>query len=148
MLPPVLEIYVVWHPRDGAGRTAAEQVVDHFHGALFSGLIGGAIEVYIRSKGWRSAADAPRPIPLPGAAPPNKVPQAQLTAIVPILGNEFARAVEAGQGPWRAYASAIADAAAACRDRVFVFHERKVVDIIDRPHLTEERLLRASFQGA
>ena len=33
-------------------------------------------------------------------------------------------------------------------DRVFVFHERKVVDIIDRPHLTEERLLRASFQGA
>jgi hypothetical protein len=42
MLPPVLEIYVVWHPDDAAGKTAADQIVAHFHGTLFSGLIGGA----------------------------------------------------------------------------------------------------------
>jgi len=33
-------------------------------------------------------------------------------------------------------------------DRVYVFRERKVVDVIDRPDLTEERLLRASFHEA
>jgi ribose transport system ATP-binding protein len=32
-------------------------------------------------------------------------------------------------------------------DRVYVFHERKVVDVIERPELTEERLIRASFEG-
>jgi hypothetical protein len=121
MLPPVLEIYVVWHPDDATGRSAAEQFVQHFHGTLFSGLIGGAVEIYIRSSGWRTAADAPRPIPLPGAEPPNGVAQAEITAIVPILGMEFARAVEAGPGPWRDYASVIADAEAAHRGRVCVF---------------------------
>jgi ribose transport system ATP-binding protein len=33
-------------------------------------------------------------------------------------------------------------------DRVYVFHERKVVDEMSRSELTEERLLRASFVGA
>jgi ribose transport system ATP-binding protein len=33
-------------------------------------------------------------------------------------------------------------------DRVYVFHEHKVIDVIDRPDLTEERLLRASFREA
>jgi ribose transport system ATP-binding protein len=32
-------------------------------------------------------------------------------------------------------------------DRVYVFHERKVVDVIERTELTEERLIRASFEG-
>jgi ribose transport system ATP-binding protein len=32
-------------------------------------------------------------------------------------------------------------------DRVYVFHERKVVDVIERAELTEERLIRASFEG-
>jgi len=32
-------------------------------------------------------------------------------------------------------------------DRVYVFHERKVVDVIERADLTEERLIRASFEG-
>jgi ribose transport system ATP-binding protein len=32
-------------------------------------------------------------------------------------------------------------------DRVYVFHERKVVDVIERAELTEERLIRASFGG-
>jgi ribose transport system ATP-binding protein len=33
-------------------------------------------------------------------------------------------------------------------DRVYVFHEQKIVDVIDRAELTEERLLRASFLDA
>ena len=33
-------------------------------------------------------------------------------------------------------------------DRVYVFHEQKVVDVVDRADLTEERLLRASFVEA
>ncbi len=121
MLPPVLEIYVVWHPDDAAGKTAAEQIVAHFHGTLFSGLIGGAVEVYVRSRGWRSAADAPRPIPLPGAGPPNGVMQAEIVAIVPVLGLEFARAVEAGAGPWSDYAAGIAAAARDNPGRVCVY---------------------------
>jgi hypothetical protein len=121
MLPPVLEIYAVWHPDDPAGRAAANQVIEHFHGTLFSGLVGGAVEVYVRSRGWRSSADAPRPIPFPGAGPPNGVMQAEIVAIVPALGREFARAVEAGAGPWRDFATGIAAAAAADPQRVCVF---------------------------
>jgi len=32
-------------------------------------------------------------------------------------------------------------------DRVYVFHGHKVVDVIERAELTEERLIRASFEG-
>jgi ribose transport system ATP-binding protein len=32
-------------------------------------------------------------------------------------------------------------------DRVYVFHEQKVVDVVERAELTEERLIRASFTG-
>ena len=63
MLPPVLEIYVVWHPGDAAGAQICEEFLEHFHGSAFSGLIGGAIEVYARSTGWQGKGDAPRPIP-------------------------------------------------------------------------------------
>ena len=62
MLPPVLEVYVVWHPGDPAGHAIADEFVHHFHGTVFSGLIGGAVVVYARSVGWRSTNDAPRPI--------------------------------------------------------------------------------------
>ncbi len=120
MLPPVLEIYVVWHPGDASGAAAAGDFVQHFHGTLFSGLIGGAVEIYVRSAGWRSAADAPRPIPLPGAGPPNGVAQAEITAIVPVLGMALARAVEQEAGPWRGYVSAIAQARLDHPDRVCV----------------------------
>lgn len=120
MLPPVLEVYVIWHPGDEGGQVAAQQFLEHFHGTLFSGLIGGAVEVYTRSEGWRSADDAPRPIPLPESPAPNGVADAQITAVVPILGNALARAVEARTESWHAYTSAIADAAIAHPARVVV----------------------------
>ncbi|MGH3869578.1 MAG: hypothetical protein ACRDQ4_26450 [Pseudonocardiaceae bacterium] len=121
MLPPVLEIYVVWHPGDGAGARAAQQLVEHFHGTLFTGLIGGAIEVYARHQGWRCTGDAPRPIPFPDAPPPNGVAQAHYVAVVPVLGVGLARAVQPGAGPWFDYITALAREQGASARRVRVF---------------------------
>ncbi len=121
MLPPVLEIYVVWHPRDVRGRDVALGFFDHFHGTPFTGLIGGAIEVCMRYEGWRSPADAPRPIPFPGLMPSPEVPAAQLVAVVPVLGTEFASEVEVGTGAWRYYSEAIVTAQRTAPGRVGVF---------------------------
>jgi hypothetical protein len=123
MLPPVLEVYVVWHPEDVGGRALAEQIIEHFHGTTFTGLIGGAVEVYVRSDGWRSATDAPRPIPTPSCKPPNDLAQAQFTAVVPVLGNELAAVVES-DGTWKAYVQEIVDAQKATPDRVGIFPYR------------------------
>ena len=46
MLPPVLEIYVVWHPDDESGQDIADEIIQHFRGSAFTGLIGGAVEVF------------------------------------------------------------------------------------------------------
>ena len=51
MLPPVLELYLVWNPSDARARATADEFVDHFHGTAFTGLIGGAVEVLVRSEG-------------------------------------------------------------------------------------------------
>ncbi len=107
MLSPVLEIYIVWHPADVRGAGIAGEFVEHFHGTAFTGLIGGAIEVFVRSEGWRSVEDAPRPIPCAAAPLPNDIPQAEFTAIVPLMGTEMAAAIEAGPGPWREYIGGI-----------------------------------------
>jgi hypothetical protein len=66
MLPP--------NPDDLAGKTAAKQLVEHFHGTHFSALIGGAVEVDVRSRSWRSTADAPPPIPFPRAGAAQQLP--------------------------------------------------------------------------
>lgn len=119
MLPPVLEVYVVWHPDDEAGEGVAAQFDAHFHGDLFTGLIGGAVEVYARSAGW-VAGGPPRPIPVPDAPPPNGVAQAQYTAIVPVLGFRLARAVADRDGGWHRYLADIVAARRAFPERVAV----------------------------
>jgi hypothetical protein len=124
MLPPVLEIYVVWHggdSRDVAGQQVAQQIVEHFHGTLFSGLIGGAVAVYARSVGWTQTGDAPRPIPLPSSVGLPGVPQAELTAIVPVLGLGLAARVEQENDPWHAYLSGLVEAQKQHADRVGIF---------------------------
>lgn len=121
MLPPVLETYVVWHPDDHAGARAAQELVEHVHGTLFTGLIGGALEVYVRHQGWRGPADAPRPIPVPGSPPPNGVAQAQYVAVVPVLGVGLARAVQPGSGAWFDYLTALAAAHETSARRVRIF---------------------------
>lgn len=101
-LPPILELYVVWHPTDSElGERAATALIDHFHGPAYAGLAGGAVEVYIRSAVWQADDLAPRPLPIMESLPA-QLPSAQLTAVVPILGWGLAEAVEAG-GPWHRF---------------------------------------------
>ncbi len=121
MLPPVLEIHIVWHPGDARGLEICEEFVQHFHGTVFSGLIGGAIEVYARSAGWRSTDDAPRPVPFAADTLPPGVQPAQLVAIVPILGNEMAAAAEQNSRPWQDYIRGLAAAKTAEPQRIGVF---------------------------
>ena len=99
--PPILEIYVVWHPDDDRGSEVADWLTDHFHGPAFSGLAGGAVEVYRRSVGWNTPLGAPRPLPFMTALP-SKLPTAQFTVVVPVLGRALARAVREID-EWRDY---------------------------------------------
>src|ERR1700682_6094899 len=101
MLPPLLEIYVVWHPEDKDGATVADRLIDHFHGTAFSGLIGGEIEVRARSQGWAGPGASPRPLPFVEALPYG-IAEAELTVVVPVLGVGLATTVE-DDGPWREY---------------------------------------------
>jgi hypothetical protein len=123
MLPPVLEIYVVWHPKDAAGRMIANEIVEHFHGTAFTGLIGGAVEVLVRSEAWSAPDSAPRPIFTPANPPPNHVAPSMFAALVPILGIELAAAVEE-DGPWRAYVRDLVKAQEAQPERVGFFPYR------------------------
>ncbi len=120
MIPPILEIFVVWHPQDADGQAVAEQFVEHFHGTAFAGLIGGAVEIYVRSEGWRDPQDAPRPVP-PAAALPYGIPSAALTAIVPVLGNGFAAAVQPDVGAWQEYAQSLIELRTAAPEQVGIF---------------------------
>src|SRR5690349_7711799 len=120
MLPPVLEIYIVRHPEDADGAQMAQEIFDHFHGTTFSGLIGGAIAVYVRSEGWRDAGGPPRPLPLPTAGVVDDVEPARLVAIVPVLSLALAREVERG-GEWREYIEGIVQLQRRTADRVGVF---------------------------
>lgn len=105
LIPPVLEIYIVWHPDDGDGERIANEVFDHFHGTTFAGLVGGAVEVYERCAGWHGPGTPPRPLPYVESLP-NRLPQAAITVVVPILGTRMARASETDLG-WRAYLEAL-----------------------------------------
>lgn len=110
MLAPVLEIYVVWHPQDQEGQTIAREIVEHFHGTPFTGLIGGAVEVFVRSQGWEANAGSPRPIPYPGQLGKAGSTDAQYVAVVPVLGNAMAAAIEQDEGGWRGYVKQMVDA--------------------------------------
>ena len=121
MLPPVLELYIVWHPDDGKGPGIAQEFVEHFHGTAFTGLIGGAVEVFVRSEGWRSADDSPRPIPSAKVPLPNGLEQAQFVAIVPLMGTEMAAAIETDSGPWHSYIEEMTRLHGEMRERVGIF---------------------------
>ncbi|MEV0154056.1 TIR domain-containing protein [Micromonospora sp. NPDC050686] len=105
----MLEIYVVWHHGDTDGEEIAHQIVDHFQGDAFTGLIGGAVSVFVRSQGWRGSDDVPRPVPLPADPRPGSSPPAAFVAVVPLLGTALARACQGGDAPWRDYLTALVD---------------------------------------
>src|SRR4051812_30147592 len=122
MLPPLLEVYVVWHPDDDDGVAVSEALIDHFHGTAFSGLVGGAIEVFVRSEGWSEPDAAPRPLPFVETLPYG-IREAELTVVVPVLGVGLARAIEAN-GAWRVYFDEFVAAAAGGADQVIVLPVR------------------------
>jgi TIR domain len=134
MLPPVLEIYIVWHPGDAAGERITETLLAHFRGTAFSGLIGGAIDVYVRTVSPSgSAGDAPPPIPALDP-PAYDLAAARHTAVVVVGGTELAAAVET-EGPWRSYIEAILDARRADPDKVGVFPVKVTPLAFDKTHL-------------
>ncbi|MGY1846093.1 toll/interleukin-1 receptor domain-containing protein [Blastococcus sp. SYSU DS1021] len=100
-LPPILEVYVLWHPDDGLGDEVAGWLAKHFHGPAYAGLAGGAVEVYLRSVGWEAQSAPPRPLPFMQPLPAG-LPAAQITAVVPVLGTGLARAVR-DDPDWRTY---------------------------------------------
>lgn len=108
ILPPILELYVVWHPGDKElGEWTVRSLIEHFHGPAYSGLAGGAVEVYSRSQGWQTDDDAPRPIPAMEPLPA-ELPEPQLTAVLPIIGYHLAEAIER-DGVWRDYLAHLVD---------------------------------------
>lgn len=109
LIPPILEIFVLWHPDDTTGEQIAEALLEHFHGTAFAGLVGGAVEVYTRSAGWDSTNSAPRPLPFVEPLP-NGLATAAITAVIPVLGTHLARAAE-DDGPWRNYLQELLEAA-------------------------------------
>lgn len=118
LIPPILEVYVLWHPDDTDGETIANSLLDHFHGTTFSGLIGGAVEVYVRSAGWTHSGGPPRPMPFMDPLP-NGLPAPAVTAVVPVLGTRLARAVE-NDPDWSSYLDRMVEAAGSS-DRVGLF---------------------------
>lgn len=137
MLPPVLEIYVVWHPDDDEGATAAREVIDHFHGTAFSGLIGGAVEVYVRSAGWNAPSDSPRPLPFMEPLP-HDLAAPSLIAVVPVLGTALALELQqAPTGAWSEYIAAIANAHVESPEHVAVFPLAVDPGVLDRTRLGE-----------
>lgn len=122
MLPPILEIFVVWHPQDTSGADLARAIFGHFmHGPTFSGVIGGGIQVSLRSTSWERAEDAPRPIYAEGTPAPNGIQPAKFIAVVPLLGTELAASVEEAGSPWHRFLTAIRDAQTGMPDQFGVF---------------------------
>lgn len=105
-IPPILDVFVIWHPDDKIGAERFAELHAHFHSAAFSGLAGGAVEVYARSVPW-NVGSAPRPL---GIETPlgEGLPAAQFNAIVPIIDTNLLRAVADPGDPWSAYVREIA----------------------------------------
>lgn len=130
MLPPTLEVYVVWHPGDDEGAPIADLLLGHFRGTAFSGLIGGAVEAYVRSvAGIADPTDAPRSLPCE-APLPYGLPSPALTAVVLVAGAELASAVEQG-GPWRTYVETLVSARDASPETVGIFSVRTNDHVLD-----------------
>jgi hypothetical protein len=122
MLPPILEIYVIWHPADAAGDEVAREIFNHFMlGPTFSGIIGGGIHVALRRDGWTAAESAPRPVYTEGAPGPNEMQPARFVAFVPLLGLGMAEAVQPGSGSWHGYVRGFVEQKRSTPDTIGVF---------------------------
>ena len=107
-VPPILDVHVVWHPGDAAGEDVFRRLHDHFHSQTYSGLAGGAVEVYGRSASWQPGMSAPRPLLLPGVAS-EVIQPAQFAAVIPVLGLALRDAAETDE-TWADYIKVCAGA--------------------------------------
>lgn len=106
-IPPILDVFVVWHPDDVIGAARFTELHEHFHSPAFSGLAGGAVEVYARSDPWDEGV-APRPFGITTPLGPG-LPAAQFNAIVPVIDTSLLRAAADKTDPWNAYLHDIAE---------------------------------------
>lgn len=136
MLPPILEVFVVSHPGDAEGEPVAQMLLERFQGNAYSGLIGGAVDVYIRSASATvDPSGSPRPLPCVEGLPYG-VSQPALTAIVLVAGTELA-ATLLDPGPWRDYVQALVDAREQDPQHVGLFTVRTAKDVFDGTRLGE-----------
>lgn len=103
--PPILDIFAVWHPDELGGDELFDQLDDHYHSPAFSGLAGGAVEVYGRSAAW-APDGAPRPLGIVLELAPD-IASAQYNVIVLYIGASLAQAVLNDPG-WEHYVAEIA----------------------------------------
>ncbi|WP_254707484.1 toll/interleukin-1 receptor domain-containing protein [Rhodococcus pyridinivorans] len=101
VIPPILDVFVVWHPDDVKGEEVCTWLEQHFHSPAFAGLAGGAVEVYARSTGWGTEEGPPRPLGIESRLA-GVLPAAQFNVIVPVLGANLMRAVE-DDPEWHSY---------------------------------------------
>lgn len=105
MLPPILEIHLLWHPGDDTlAKPLAERIACHFQDGAFASLLAGAVDVQTHSASWSSAGSAPRPIVWPDDIVAAHQPRpARHVAVVPLVGRELNRALmpHDGSPAWR-----------------------------------------------
>ena len=114
--PTVLDIYVVWHPKDKCGRDVFDRLVNHYHSEHFSGLAGSAIEVFSRSHPRITGCDAPAPIPTRCGTVDTTAHDEQthnqdsasdtaspFTVIIPVIGRHMIKASEDKHSAWPRY---------------------------------------------
>jgi hypothetical protein len=134
VLPPVLEVFVVSHPGDAEGETVAQMLLERFRGNAYSGLIGGAVDVYVRSvSATGDPAGAPRPLPCIEGLPYG-VPIPALTAIVLVAGTELAATVNE-PSPWRDYVQSLVDARSNDPEHVGLFNVQTAPNVFDHTGL-------------
>lgn len=114
--PTVLDIYVVWHPRDHAGKEVFNELVTHYHSEHFSGLAGSAIEVFSRSLPLTPESVPPCPIATRDGqighgtdntdisdrrTPANTA--SPFTVIIPVIGRHMISAAHDNNSKWASY---------------------------------------------
>ncbi|CAM2755357.1 hypothetical protein ACSL103130_01270 [Actinomyces slackii] len=100
--PSILDIFVVWNPKDRVGERVFSTIYEHYHSEAYSGLAGGAIDVYARSEP-AYGADKPLPIPVKPleGSPSTGQDAAEFTVILPVIGVHLME--QASSGPWAHY---------------------------------------------
>ena len=114
--PTVLDIYIVWHPKDKCGRNVFDRLVSHYHSAHFSGLAGSAIEVFSRSLPLTPETETPCPIATRDGQVGHGIDNTDIsdrrtpantaspfTVIIPVIGRHMVSAAHDNNSKWASY---------------------------------------------